>query len=62
MNDPPRYLKSLKDNFHQLKSKTRGGKQYVKCNLVHDVPLEDLVKTLKEELDEFKFFMRAQPI
>ena len=29
---------------------------------MHDIPLENLVETLKEELDNFKFFMQAQPV
>ena len=34
----------------------------MKCNIMHDIPLENLVETLKEELDNFKFFMQAQPV
>jgi len=62
MEDPPWYLKSLKDFFHQLKSKSRGGKQYVKYHIMHDIPLDDIIEILKEELETHKFYMKAQAV
>ena len=52
----------MKEFFDQLKSKQYSRKQYAKCYLMHDTLLDNIVKTLKEELDGFNFFIRAQPI
>ena len=60
MLDPLKFLKSLKEYFHQLKSKHHSSKQYVKCYIVHNALISDIAETLKEELDGFDFFLRAQ--
>ena len=59
MLDLPKFLKLLKEYFHQLKSKYRSGKQYVKYHIVHNVPISNIAETLKEELDGFDFFLRV---
>ena len=62
MLDLPKFLKSLKEYFYQLKLKYRGVKQYIKCHIVHDAPISNIAETLKEELDGFDFFLRVQPV
>ena len=62
VNDSPRFLKTSKKFFHQLKSKGNGSRQCEKCHLLHDVEIYDITETLKEEFNEIKLHMKPQAI
>ena len=57
-----KFLKNLKEYFHQLKSKGKGSRQYVKCHLLHDTQIGDITEILKEEFSEMKLYMKLQVV
>ena len=58
MKDSLRFLKNLKEHFHQLKSKGKWSRQYVKCCLLYNIQIEDIKETLKEEFSKTKLHMK----
>ena len=62
ISDLPQFLKSLKEFFYQLKSKNCSDCQFAKCYLMYNMELGNIIEILKEELNSYKFYTKAQSV
>ena len=59
MKEVPLFIKWLKDYFYQIKYKGKsGGWVHTKFYIMHNYPIVDITKMLKEEFSELKLYMK----
>ena len=55
----PTFVKTLWNYFFDMKAKVKnGGRACAKFHVLHDCPLDDLAKVLKEETNNLRLYVR----
>ena len=55
----PTFIKSLKEYFNEIRAKKRDGRKvHTKFLMMHDIELEDLVEMIKEDIVEYRLFLK----
>ena len=53
----------LREFFFEVKTKEKDGNFfYIKCLMFHNLPLLDLIKIVREEMNKIKIYMKPQAI
>ena len=63
MEQVPTFIKSLKEYFNEIRAKERDSRRmYTKFLMVHDIELEDLIEMIKEDIVEYRLFLKRQAV
>ena len=53
------FIKSLKEFFWDIRTKEKDrGRVHIKMLIMHNLDLRELIKIIKEEMSEFKLFIK----
>ena len=53
----------MKEYFNETRAKGRdSGRVYTKLLMMHDIELEDLVEMIKEDIVEYRLFLKRQVV
>jgi len=59
MKEVPTFIKYIKEFFHKVRTKGKeGGRVYIRCLILHNLLIEDLIDLVKEEMSEIRLFMK----
>ena len=63
MKDVPIFIKQLRDFFYKVKTKGKdGGRVFTKYLIMYNLPIEDLIEMVREEMSEVKLFIKLQAV
>ena len=59
MKEVPNFIKMLKEYFQDIKTKEQNsGRVYTKILLLHNADLADLIEIIKQDMNEFKIYLK----
>ena len=63
MKEVPTFIKYIKKFFHKVRTKRKeGGRVYIRCLILHDLLIKELIKIVKEEMSKIRLFMKPQAV
>ena len=63
MKEVPTFIKHIKEFFYKVRTKGKEGRRVcARCLILHDLPIEDFIKMVKEEMSKIRLFMKPQVV